>query len=75
MLYGQDLLDVIKGDLVELNLSTRYKQHQTKPKKDWDNIDYMLYANYDSIEEVIKECCNIKSNDFEFIVRFKKERI
>jgi Trm5-related predicted tRNA methylase len=75
MLYGQDLLDVIKGDLVEVNLSQRYNKHLNKKKKDWDNEDYILSANYTDIEELIKEWCNIESEDFELIIRFKKGRI
>lgn len=74
MLHGQDLLDVIKGDLVEVNLTKLYKEHLKKRKKDWTYKDAVISANYSDTEERIRDWCNIQSEDFEFIVRFKKEK-
>ena len=75
MLYGQDLLNVIKGDLVEVNLSQKYKKHLNKKKKDWDYEDSILSANYTDIEELIRDWCNIESKDFELVIRFKKGNV
>ena len=74
MLYGQDLLDVIKGDLIEFNLSNYYSKHKLKRKKDWDERDVYLNANYEDVLGFIKYFCDTHDNEFEVVVRFRKPK-